>query len=103
MPIRAPMEVRQSSSLCASPNRRRMQAPTVFGEVTGRRMHHPTPRHKYDVAGLIDHLVEAGRRAAALGRGRTPPPGDEPPHVELSQASGQLHRAAEEAEQAWGG
>ena len=42
---------------------------------------HPTPCPKYDVAGLIDHLVEAGRRAAALGRGQAPPPGDESPHV----------------------
>jgi Mycothiol maleylpyruvate isomerase N-terminal domain len=29
---------------------------------------HPTPCRKYDVAGLIGHLVEAAHRAAALGR-----------------------------------
>jgi uncharacterized protein (TIGR03086 family) len=62
----------------------------------------PTPCPKYDVAGLIDHLVEAGHRAAALGRGQAPPPGDESPHVELPDAPGQLRGAAEEAAQAWG-
>jgi uncharacterized protein (TIGR03086 family) len=62
----------------------------------------PTPCPKYDVAGLIDHLVEAGHRAAALGRGQVPPPGDESPHVELSDAPGQLRLAAEQAAQAWG-
>jgi len=62
----------------------------------------PTPCPKYDVAGLIDHLIEAARRAAALGRGQAPPPGDVSPHVELSDAPGQLRRAAEEAAQAWG-
>jgi len=54
------------------------------------------------VAGLIDHLVEAGHRAAALGRGQAPPPGDESPHVELSDAPRQLRSAAEQAAQAWG-
>ena len=63
---------------------------------------HPTPCPKYDVAGLIDHLVEAGHRAAALGRGQAPPPGDESPHVELSEAPGRLRSAAEEAAQTWG-
>jgi uncharacterized protein (TIGR03086 family) len=63
---------------------------------------HPTPCTNYDVAGLIDHLVEAGRRAAALGRGQAPPPGDESPHVELYDAPGHLRSAAEQAAQAWG-
>jgi uncharacterized protein (TIGR03086 family) len=73
----------------------------VSGIVAGE-LGHPTPCPKYDVAGLIDHLVEAGNRAAALGRGQAPPPGDESPHVELSDAPGQLRRAAEQAAQAWG-
>jgi len=63
---------------------------------------HPTPCRKYDVAGLIDHLVEAGHRAAALGSGQAPPPGDQSPHVELSEAPGQLRSAAEQAAQAFG-
>jgi uncharacterized protein (TIGR03086 family) len=62
----------------------------------------PTPCPGYDVAALIDHLVEAGRRAAALGRGQAPPPGDESAHVELPDAPGQLRGTAEEAAQAWG-
>ena len=61
----------------------------------------PTPCPKYDVAALIDHLVEAGRRAAALGRAESPPPGDMSPHVELSDAPGELRRVAGEANEAW--
>ena len=61
-----------------------------------------TPCPDYDVAGLIDHLVEAADRAAALGRGQTPPPGDNSRHVELADAPGQLRRAAEDAAQSWG-
>jgi uncharacterized protein (TIGR03086 family) len=76
-------------------------AAVIVSGVDAQELDHPTPCPKYDVAGLIDHLVEAGHRAAALGRGQTPPPGDEPPHVELSQAPGQLRRAADEAAQAW--
>jgi uncharacterized protein (TIGR03086 family) len=61
----------------------------------------PTPCRKYDVAGLVDHIVEAGHRAAALARGQAPPPGDASPHVELSDAPGELRHAAEDAAQAW--
>ena len=61
----------------------------------------PTPCPGYNVAGLIDHLVEAGHRAAALGRGQAPPPGDESPHVELHDAPAQLRSAASEAAAAW--
>jgi uncharacterized protein (TIGR03086 family) len=61
----------------------------------------PTPCPQYDVAGLIDHLVEAAHRAAALGRGQTPSSGDESPHVALSDAPCQLRQAAERAAQAW--
>jgi len=74
----------------------------IVSGIVADELGHPTPCPKYDVAGLIDHLVEAGHRAAALGRGQAPPPGDESPHVELSDAPGQLRSAAEEAAQAWG-
>jgi uncharacterized protein (TIGR03086 family) len=63
---------------------------------------HPTPCPNYDVAGMIDHLVEAAHRAAALGRGQAPPAGDESPHVALFDAPGQLRSAAAEAAIAWG-
>jgi uncharacterized protein (TIGR03086 family) len=76
-------------------------AAVIVSGIDADELGHPTPCPKYDVAGLIDHLVEAGHRAAALGRGQAPPPGDESPHVELSDAPGQLRRAAEEAAQAW--
>jgi uncharacterized protein (TIGR03086 family) len=52
---------------------------------------------------LVDHIVEAGYRAAALGRGQTPPAGDESARVELCDAPSRLRRAAEGAAEAWGG
>src|SRR5580658_4785853 len=77
-------------------------AAVIVSGIGADELGHPTPCPGYDVAGLIDHLVEAGRRAAALGRGQAPPPGDESPQVELSDAPGQLRSAAEQATQAWG-
>ena len=77
-------------------------AAVIVSGIVADELGHPTPCPKYDVAGLIDHLVGAGHRAAALGRGQAPPPGDGSPHVELSDAPGQLRSAAEEAAQAWG-
>jgi len=77
-------------------------AAVIVSGIVADELGHPTPCPKYDVAGLIDHLVEAGHRAAALGRGQAPPPGDGSPHVALSDAPGHLRSAAEEAAQAWG-
>ena len=77
-------------------------AALIVSGVAADELGYPTPCHKYDVSGLIDHLVEAGHRAAALGRGQAPPPGDASPHVELSDAPVHLRRAAEQAAQAWG-
>ena len=76
-------------------------AAMIVSGIDAEQLGHPTPCPKYNVAGLIDHLVEAGHRAAALGRGQAPPPGDKSPRVELPDAPGQLRRAAQEAEQAW--
>jgi uncharacterized protein (TIGR03086 family) len=78
-------------------------AAVIVSAITQEQLARPTPCPHYDVAALIDHLVEAGNRAAALGRGQTPPPGDESPHVELSDAPAQLRRAAKEAAAAWEG
>jgi uncharacterized protein (TIGR03086 family) len=77
-------------------------AAVIVSGIVGDELGDPTPCPKYDVAGLIDHLVEAGRRAAALGGGQAPPPGDGSPHVELSDAPGQLRSAAQQAAQGWG-
>ena len=88
-------------------DRRRMlldsyeNAAVIVSGIDAEDLGQPTPCRKYDVAGLVGHIVEAGRRAAALGRGQTPPPGDDSPHVELSDAPGQLRQAAEDARQAW--
>src|SRR5664279_2483896 len=77
-------------------------AALIVSGIGAEELGHPTPCANYDVAGLIDHLVEAGRRAAALGRGQAPPPGDESPHVELCDAPGHMRSAVEQAAQAWG-
>jgi len=76
-------------------------AAVIVSGIDAEDLGNPTPCRKYDVARLVDHIVEAGHRAAALGRGQTPPPGDDPPQVELSDAPGQLRQAAEDAAQAW--
>ena len=54
-------------------------AAVIVSGIAADELGHPTPCPNYDVAELIDHLVEAGHRAAALGRGQAPPPGDEAP------------------------
>src|ERR1700760_1922425 len=77
-------------------------AAVIVSGIDAAELGRPTPCPGYDVAAMIDHLVEAGRRAAALGRGQAPPAGDKSPHYELSDAPGQLRRAAAEAAQAWG-
>jgi uncharacterized protein (TIGR03086 family) len=77
-------------------------AAAIVSGITAGQLGHRTPCRDYDVASLIDHLVEAGRRAAALGQGQAPPAGDESPHVELLDAPAQLRHAAGEAAQAWG-
>ena len=76
-------------------------AAVIVSGIGADELGNPTPCSKYDVAGMIDHLVEAGHRAAALGRGQAPPAGDESPHVELSEAPGQLRSTADRAAQAW--
>jgi uncharacterized protein (TIGR03086 family) len=103
------MRVTPRRNRMADPDRRSTlldsyeNAAVIVSGIDADQLGHPTPCPGYDVAGLIDHLVEAGRRAAALGRGQAPPPGDESPHVELSDAPGQLRSAAEQAAQAWAG
>lgn len=76
------------------------QAADVVSHVDRSQLGEPTPCAEYDVATLVDHLVGAGRRAAAIGRGE--PPSEEAfPHVELDDAPGQLRQAGKEARQAW--
>ena len=75
-------------------------AAAVVAGVGPGQLTDPTPCPAYDVAALVDHLVGAGWRAAALGRGEAPT-GDEFPHVELSEAPEQLRQAGSEARSAW--
>ena len=61
-----------------------------------------TPCPEYDVAALVDHLVGAGWRAAAVGRGDTLTD-EEFPHIELIAAPDQLRQAGRAAGAAWTG
>jgi uncharacterized protein (TIGR03086 family) len=76
-------------------------AAVIVSGICPDQLRNATPCRGYDVAGLIDHFVEAGHRAAALGRGQAPPAGDASPHVELTEAPGRLRSAAREADVAW--
>ena len=77
-------------------------AAAIVSGISEGQLKLPTPCPRYGVADLIDHTIEAAFRAAALGRGQTPPAGDVSPHVELAEAPRQLRRAAVEAREAWG-
>ena len=80
---------RASTNTMATPDRRSIlidayeNAAVIVSGIRPDQLRNATPCRGYDVAGLIDHVVEAGRRAAALGRGQAPPSGDASPHVEL--------------------
>ncbi len=89
-----------------SPDRRpalyagyRHAAQIVDGVATGD-LAKPTPCPAYAVSDLVDHLVGAGRRASALGRGEAPT-ADAFPHVQLSDAALELLRSGSDAESAW--
>lgn len=76
------------------------KAAAVAGRVEPAQAGLPTPCREFDVTALVDHLVGAGYRAAALGRGEAPA-GDGFPHVELADAPDRLRDAGKEAEAAW--
>ena len=76
-------------------------AAAIVSGITAHQVNFPTPCPGYSVSNLIDHVVVAAYRAAALGRGQTPPAGDDNRHVELVEAPAELRCAAEEAAQAW--
>ena len=75
-------------------------AAEVVASVRPEQLQGRTPCPDYDVASLIDHLVGAGWRAVALGRGQEPTDADFP-HIELADAPDDLRRAGKEAEEAW--
>ena len=75
-------------------------AAVVVAGVQPDQLSAPTPCSEYDVAALVDHLVGAGHRAAALGRGDTLTD-DEFPHVDLAAAPDQLRQAGRAAAAAW--
>lgn len=76
-------------------------AAAIAGGVRADQLGDPTPCPDFDVATLVDHLVGAGWRAAALGRGEAPT-GAEFPHVALTDAPAELAAAGAEAAEAWG-
>jgi uncharacterized protein (TIGR03086 family) len=75
-------------------------AADVVAAVADDQLGRPTHCPEYDVATLVDHLVGAGHRAVALGRGESPG-SDEFPHVELADAPEQLRHAGRDAQAAW--
>lgn len=75
-------------------------AADIVAGVTPAQLGAATSCDQFDVATLIDHIVGAGHRAAALGRGVSPS-GEEFPHVELSDAPEELRQAGKDAEAAW--
>jgi uncharacterized protein (TIGR03086 family) len=91
-----PTPDRRSSFIDAYEN-----AAVIVSGIGADQLGNATPCRGYDVAALIDHVVEAGRRAAALGSGEAPPSGDVSPHVELTEAPDRLRSAAREAAAAW--
>src|ERR1035438_10328118 len=76
-------------------------AAVIVSGITVEQVTRRTPCPGYDVESLIDHVVEAAHRAAALGSGRTPPAGDESPHIGLAGAPTQVRRAAGGAAAGW--
>jgi uncharacterized protein (TIGR03086 family) len=76
------------------------RAATIAAGVKTDQLGSPTSCPDYDVASLVDHLVGAAYRAAALGRGESPTV-EEWPHVDLIDAPGELRHAGKEAEAAW--
>jgi uncharacterized protein (TIGR03086 family) len=77
------------------------QAAAAVSAITPEQLPLPTACLKYDVAGLIDHIVGAGHRIVSMGEGK-PVVGDDFPHIELADAPGELQQARKAAEAAWG-
>ncbi|HTW07740.1 MAG TPA: TIGR03086 family metal-binding protein [Acidimicrobiales bacterium] len=75
-------------------------AAEIVAGLSDQQLGLPTPCPDYNVSVLVDHIVGAGWRAVALGRGERPT-GEEFPHVDLASAPDQLRRAGKEAEEAW--
>jgi uncharacterized protein (TIGR03086 family) len=77
------------------------QAATVSAALRPDQLAGPTPCTKMDVSQLLDHLVFASRRAAALGRGEVPAFETSAPHVELGDAPAALRAAGADAASSW--
>lgn len=95
-PAGAPATIDRRPALVAAYD----HAAEVVGRVRPDQLDGRTPCPDYDVATLVDHVVGAGWRAVALGRGETPT-GAEFPHVELADAPGQLRDAGAQAAAGW--
>jgi uncharacterized protein (TIGR03086 family) len=75
-------------------------AAEMVAGVQPNQLANPTSCPQFDVGTLIDHLVGAAHRAAAMGRGEVPTDGQFP-HVELAQAPAELRAAGQDARTAW--
>lgn len=77
------------------------QAVALSERVRPEQLGGPTPCAKMDVSALMDHLVFASRRAAALGRGEAPATEQSAPHVELADVPDAIRSAAADADAGW--
>jgi uncharacterized protein (TIGR03086 family) len=77
------------------------QAVALTDAVNATQLNDPTPCEAMNVSQLLDHLVFAARRAADLGRGKTPTSEVVAPHVELGDVPTAIRVAASEGKQAW--
>jgi uncharacterized protein (TIGR03086 family) len=77
------------------------QAAAVSAAVRSDQLAGPTSCAAMDVAALLDHLVFAARRAAALGRGETPAADVPAPHLELAEIPAAVEEAGADARDAW--
>jgi uncharacterized protein (TIGR03086 family) len=78
-----------------------VQAREVAMAVTVEDLSRATPCSAMDVAALLDHLVFAARRAAALGDGEMLRGDEAPPHIELNRMPGVIDEAAANSRRAW--
>lgn len=76
------------------------QAAVIVAGVRSNQLELPTPCMQFDVAALVDHIVGAGDRAVAFGRGEAATT-DDFPHVDLSDAPDRLRSAGRDARKVW--
>lgn len=78
------------------------QSAAVSAPVRPEQAEDRTPCTKMNVAELLDHLVFAARRAAALGHGEAPAFEGAAPHIDMADVPDALRSAGADASAGWG-